>query len=415
MKPLSLTKSVVFWLLILSLSCATGPKVKEIAALHYGDDEAGVVEILGEGSQTLLFKLDGINYSYRYYTTTITNQEYALLFADGRLHAVSKTKPPFAACINRIKWEECFRLATSKMQSERLVTEEGGFSDALSKEQQIQKNRTGAAVVGAPVLIVAWPIFVGVGAMCATQEALTGNWSPKKDIELSRQKSECSQAFKDIENRLDGLYPASSMNQAINVINTVSTEYAQKAITQHYDLSEGRRRIYGSHWACGDYSVRTNLFILFGGEDNVIVWMSKNIEPDFTMEIIGLPALPPLSYELISPEQADTLLQMYWNDIGHKDAKKWLCRSADSGYAEAQYRLGLLYENGSEGVPKDRVMAFMWYRLSASSENDMRFVDNALRVYQELTQEQAAAAALLVQDWQPGQCEHNLLPVGTGQ
>jgi TPR repeat protein len=106
---------------------------------------------------------------------------------------------------------------------------------------------------------------------------------------------------------------------------------------------------------------------------------------------------------------------MYWNDIGHKDAKKWLCRSADSGYAEAQYRLGLLYENGCEGVPKDRVMAFMWYRLSASSEIDMRFVDNALRVYQELTHEQAAAADLLVQDWKPGQCEHNLLPVGTGQ
>jgi hypothetical protein len=411
MKPRSLTKSVVFWLLILILSCATGPKVKEIAALHYGDGEAGVVQILGEGSQTLLFRLDGINYSYRYYTTTITNQEYALLFADGRLHAVSQTKPPFAACINRIQWDECFRLAISKMQSERLVTEEGGFSDALSKEHQIQKNRTGAAVIGAPVLIVALPIVVGVGAMCVAQGVISGELSPSKDMEQSRQKAECSQVFKDIESRLDGLYPTSGMNQAIKVINTVSTEYAQKITTQHYDLSEGRRRIYGSHLACGDYSVRTNLFTLFGGEDDVIVWKSKNIEPDLTPEFIGLPALPPPSYEFISPEQANTFLQMYWNYPNYKDAKKWLCRSADAGNAEAQYRLGLLYETGSEGVPNNKVKAFMWYRLSASSGNYMRSLDNALRVYQSLTEEQAAAADMFIQEWKPGQCEHDLQPV----
>ena len=412
MTPLSLTKFVVFCFLILILSCASEPKVKEIAALHYGDGEAGVVEILGEGSQSLLFKLDDINYSYRYYTTTITKQEYALLFANGRLYAVSQSKPPFAACINRIRWEECFRLAISKMQSERLVTEEGGFSDALSKEQQIQKNRTGATVVGAPVLIVAWPIVVGLGAMCATQEAITGNWSPKKDIERSKQKGECSQAFKDIENRLDRLYPTSGMNHATNVLNEVSTAYAQKVMTKkYYDLSEDRRHIYGRNWACGDYSVRTNLVILFGGENNVIIWMSKNIEPEVAPEIIGLPALPPRSYKLISPEQADTLLQMYWNDMGHKDAKKWLCRSADSGYAEAQYRLGLLYENGSEGFPKDSAMAFMWYRLSASSGKNMRYLDNALRVHQGLTEEQAAAADKLIQDWKSGQCEHNFLTV----
>ena len=128
MKIRPLIKFSVFWFLIYLLSCASGPKVKEIAELHYGDDETEVVEILGEGSESLLFKLDGTNYSYRYYTTTITDQVYALLFADGRLFAVSEEKPPFDECISKFEWEVCFRSAISQMRTNNLSADEGDLS-----------------------------------------------------------------------------------------------------------------------------------------------------------------------------------------------------------------------------------------------------------------------------------------------
>ena len=51
----TLIKLIIFWFLIFVLSCASGPRVKEIAKLHYGDDEDHVVETLGEGSEIFFF------------------------------------------------------------------------------------------------------------------------------------------------------------------------------------------------------------------------------------------------------------------------------------------------------------------------------------------------------------------------
>lgn len=101
-------------------------------------------------------------------------------------------------------------------------------------------------------------------------------------------------------------------------------------------------------------------------------------------------------------------LQLYWNDPNHKDALKWLCRAADQGNTEAQYRLALLYENGGKNVTKDIVMSYMWYQISASRGGYMLAADQAQRLHDKLTAEQASQAELLIQEWKPGQCERNL-------
>ena len=46
------------------------------------------------------------------------------------------------------------------------------------------------------------------------------------------------------------------------------------------------------------------------------------------------------------------------------EAHKCFKLSAEQGYAQAQYNLGLMYSKG-EGVPSDDKKAVKWYRLSA--------------------------------------------------
>jgi TPR repeat protein len=46
----------------------------------------------------------------------------------------------------------------------------------------------------------------------------------------------------------------------------------------------------------------------------------------------------------------------------------WYRRSAEQGNAEAQYRLGVLYERG-DGVAKDVAQAAAWYRRAADQGN----------------------------------------------
>lgn len=100
----------------------------------------------------------------------------------------------------------------------------------------------------------------------------------------------------------------------------------------------------------------------------------------------------------------DSTLQMYWNDPRHKDAKQWLCRAADEGDAQAQYRLGLLYEKGVEGLTQNFVMAYVWYRLSEANGDYMRSGDQANRILEKLDAGQSMRAERLIRDWKPGFC-----------
>jgi hypothetical protein len=102
-------------------------------------------------------------------------------------------------------------------------------------------------------------------------------------------------------------------------------------------------------------------------------------------------------------------LQIYFNDTQHQDAKKWLCKAADEGDAHAQYRLGLLYENGAEGLKQDYVLAYVWYRLSETSGEYMRAGDQADRILDRLDVGQSMRAEKLIRDWGPGLCEKSMI------
>ena len=60
---------------------------------------------------------------------------------------------------------------------------------------------------------------------------------------------------------------------------------------------------------------------------------------------------------------------MYDNGEGvprdYQEALKWYSRSAEQGNAWAQYNLGLMYLQG-KGVVRDDIQAYAWYNLSAS-------------------------------------------------
>jgi TPR repeat protein len=70
---------------------------------------------------------------------------------------------------------------------------------------------------------------------------------------------------------------------------------------------------------------------------------------------------------------------------------------AEQGDANAQYYLGVFYDNGL-GVPQDKVRAYMWFTLSAAQgrEGAAAFRDLIAR---RMTPAQIAEAQKLARDW----------------
>jgi hypothetical protein len=269
-------KLIIFWFLIFVLSCASGPRVKEIAKLHYGDDEDHVVETLGEGSEIFFFELDGVNYRYRFYTTVSPRLKYALLFADGRLFAVSEERPPFHECIYLIEWEECFSDAISAMKVMQLEMTEDEFSSAVTRQEETEKSGAIAVAVATPAMIIAWPIGVACGVAIGMSEVMSDGYS--REREYAKNVSECKKTLDEVEDHVDLLYPAASLNHVINVLNEEDLEgFEDKyfmAAESVLDLSGGNHRIYGKSWAC-DIEQSTYLDVYFGFENGRMIWFSK--------------------------------------------------------------------------------------------------------------------------------------------
>ena len=64
---------------------------------------------------------------------------------------------------------------------------------------------------------------------------------------------------------------------------------------------------------------------------------------------------------------------MYDNGYGvpqdYAEAVKWYRLAAEQGYAKAQYNLGTMYEYGN-GVLQDNTMAHMWYNIASANGDD---------------------------------------------
>jgi hypothetical protein len=113
--------------------------------------------------------------------------------------------------------------------------------------------------------------------------------------------------------------------------------------------------------------------------------------------------------------------QKYWQDIHKPDAKRWLCEAADQHNPEALYRLGVLYENGSEGLPKNIEMAYFWYRFGATAKvqwwlttpapQTSHWSDLAAkRIEWELSAKKRANVEKKIRVWSSGECVQLLVP-----
>jgi TPR repeat protein len=72
---------------------------------------------------------------------------------------------------------------------------------------------------------------------------------------------------------------------------------------------------------------------------------------------------------------------------------------ADRGDANAQYMLGMFYDNGL-GVPQDRVRGYMWLSLAASQGRENAAIIRDLSA-QVMTAAQINEAKRLVDQWRP--------------
>ena len=84
------------------------------------------------------------------------------------------------------------------------------------------------------------------------------------------------------------------------------------------------------------------------------------------------------------------------------EAVAWYRKAAEKGNLVAQESLGLMYEEG-EGVPKDLVMAYMWVNLAAEQSEDKSGYANATRsdLEKQMTPDQIAKAQKLSREWKP--------------
>jgi hypothetical protein len=98
----------------------------------------------------------------------------------------------------------------------------------------------------------------------------------------------------------------------------------------------------------------------------------------------------------LSYEQAAGVAQDY------VAAVSWYRKSAERGNGLAQYALGLMYFKG-HGVAWDLVQAHQWFELSAARDSDMRVDASEMRAKTEtqMTPAQVAEAQKLAHDWKP--------------
>jgi TPR repeat protein len=79
------------------------------------------------------------------------------------------------------------------------------------------------------------------------------------------------------------------------------------------------------------------------------------------------------------------------------EALKWYRKAAEQGLADAQNYLGVMYTYG-EGVPKDYIVAYMWFNLAAAQGYENAKVNNGF-ISKRMSKEQIAEAQKLSREW----------------
>jgi hypothetical protein len=81
------------------------------------------------------------------------------------------------------------------------------------------------------------------------------------------------------------------------------------------------------------------------------------------------------------------------------EAVNWYRKAAAQGYSDAQFNLGIMYQNGL-GIPQDYVQAHMWFNLAAMT-GDQGAAENRNIVAGLMTPAQIAEAQKLAREWKP--------------
>ena len=107
-------------------------------------------------------------------------------------------------------------------------------------------------------------------------------------------------------------------------------------------------------------------------------------------------------------DSMDYLGDVYYRIEGMQDQTEsvsWFRKAAnspvsgDNGSSGAKYNLGAAYESG-QGVPKDFVLAYMWFNLAATDKWESAAQDRD-RLARKMSREQVAQAQELTQKWKP--------------
>ena len=83
----------------------------------------------------------------------------------------------------------------------------------------------------------------------------------------------------------------------------------------------------------------------------------------------------------------------------YKEAVKWYRLSAEQGFAQAQYNLGVMYVIG-KGVPQDYVLAYMWWNIAGSNGVKVA-VKNRNILKKEMSPSQIEKAQEMARNWKP--------------
>lgn len=101
------------------------------------------------------------------------------------------------------------------------------------------------------------------------------------------------------------------------------------------------------------------------------------------------------------PEAQYNLGVLYANGRGvklsHTEAVKWYRLAADQGLANAQFNLGVSYANGI-GIPKNHVNAYMWWSLAKAQGHDVA-AKYMLSIERNMVPSDISRAQQLAENW----------------
>ena len=84
----------------------------------------------------------------------------------------------------------------------------------------------------------------------------------------------------------------------------------------------------------------------------------------------------------------------------YAEAMKWYLKAADQNFAPAQYNLGGMCLEG-RGVPEDFVQAHMWFNLSSQAQDSRLTTQDRDMTARLMTPAQIAEAQKLAREWKP--------------